>query len=84
MTYINLRVRPVRAIHGYDEHNKAITEEFKDAPVVEKVIALDRILSFTADEVFISVPHGRVQVWAYEESLDSVKSQLANAGLLLK
>ena len=82
--YITLRVRPTRTIHGYDSENRPITEEFKDNTFVEKVIALDRILSFTEDDVFITVPHGRVQVWAYEETLDSVKSQLASAELLLK
>ena len=84
LAYITLRVRPTRTIHGYDSENQPITEEFKDNTFVEKVIALDRILSFTEDDVFITVPHGRVQVWAYEGSLDSVKTQLATAGLLLK
>lgn len=83
LAYISLRVRPTRTIHGYDGDNKPITEDFHGNAVVEKVIALDRILSFTDKEIFITVPHGRVQVWSYEDSLDSVKSRLATAGLLL-
>ncbi len=81
--YISLRVRPTRVIHGYDSENKPVTEDLEGNPVVEKLIALDRILSFTDKEVFITVPHGRVQVWAYEDSLDSVKTRLATAGLLV-
>jgi hypothetical protein len=51
---------------------------------VEKVIAVDRILSFTEDNLYITVPHGRVQTWSYEGSLEMVKDQLAAAGLLLR
>lgn len=84
MKFITLRVRPNKTIHGYDEKNQPIAEEIHEEGFVEKVIAVDRVLSFTEDTLYITVPHGRVQTWDYEGSLESVKSQLAEAGLLRK
>lgn len=84
MKFITLRVRPDRTFHGYDGENAAIWEAVPGSAFVEKVIAVDRILSFTEDTLYITVPHGRVQTWSYEGSLESVKAQLAGAGLLLK
>jgi hypothetical protein len=84
MKFITLRVRPNKTIHGYDKENQPVAEEHPGSGFVEKVIAVDRILSFTEDNLYITVPHGRVQTWSYEGSLESVKSQLAEAGLLRK
>lgn len=81
--FITLRVRPNRTYHGYDSENRPISEEVTGNSFVEKVIAMDRILSVTEDNLYITVPHGRVQTWSYEGSLESVKSKLASAGLLL-
>jgi len=84
MKFITLRVRPNKTIHGNDEKHPPIAEEIHEEGFVEKVIAVDRVLSFTEDTLYITVPHGRVQTWDYEGSLESVKSQLAEAGLLRK
>jgi len=83
MKFITLHVKPDRTYHGYDAENRPITEDVTGNAFVEKVIAVDRILSITEDSVYITVPHGRVQTWSYEGSLESVKSQLKSAGLLL-
>lgn len=82
--FITLRVRPNKTFHGYDDKNQSITEEVDGNEFVEKVIAVDRILSFTEKNLYITVPHGRVQTWDYEGSLENVKSQLVEAGLLRK
>jgi len=50
---------------------------------VEKVIRLDRILSFTDKYIFIECPHNTVQTWEYEGSLEEIKAQLRGVGLLL-
>jgi hypothetical protein len=84
MKFITLRVKPNRTYHGYDGENQPITEDVTGNAFVEKVIAVDRILSVTEDNLYVTVPHGRVQTWSYEGSLESVKSQLKSAGLLLK
>ena len=83
MKFISLRVRPDRTYHGYSADNTAITEEVVGSTFVEKVIAVDRILSITEDYVFITTTHGRVQIWSYEGSLSAVKDRLATAGLLV-
>lgn len=83
MKFITLRVKPNRTYHGYDGDNRSISEEVTGNAFVEKVIAVDRILSVTDDNLYVTVPHGRVQTWSYEGSLESVKSQLKDAGLLL-
>jgi hypothetical protein len=82
--FITLRVRPNKTIHGYDSQNNPVAEDIAGNAFVEKVIAVDRILSFTEDNLYITVPHGRVQTWSYEGSLEDVKTQLAEAGLLRK
>lgn len=84
MKFIALRVRPNRTYHGYDTDNRPISEEVEGNSFVEKVIAVDRILSVTEDNLYITTPHGRVQTWSYEGSLENVKSLLAESGLLLK
>lgn len=82
--FITLRVRPNKTIHGYDSANQPVAEDIPGSAFVEKIIAVDRILSFTEDNLYITVPHGRVQTWSYEGSLENVKSQLSEAGLLNK
>lgn len=83
MKFISLRVQPARTYHGYTDENHLIAEDIVDADFVEKVIAIDRILSITEDYVFITTTHGRVQTWNYEGSLAFVKDRLAGAGLLI-
>lgn len=83
MKFISLRVQPARTYHGYTDDNQLIVDDVADAEFVEKVIAIDRILSITEDYVFITTTHGRVQTWSYEGSLALVKDRLAVAGLLI-
>ena len=83
MKFICLRVRPDRTYHGYSNDNTPVIEDVVGATFVDKVIAIDRILSITADNVFITTPHGRVQTWSYEGTLDEVKQRLDAAGLLI-
>ncbi|HHV67031.1 MAG TPA: hypothetical protein GXX48_05235 [Ochrobactrum intermedium] len=82
MSYISMRIRAVSAVRGYDGDKKLVTElnapDFK-----EKVIKLDRILSFTEDYIFIACPHETVELWEYEGTLEDVKSKLRSVGQLL-
>ncbi|WP_374638741.1 hypothetical protein [Agrobacterium salinitolerans] len=83
MTYFTARIR-ARTVHvGYDEQGELITRPMNKVDYVEKVIRLDRILSFTDDHLFVACPHNTVQVWDYEGDLGTVKSYLKEAGLLL-
>ncbi len=83
MTYFTARIR-ARTVHiGYDENGELISKPMNRNEFVEKVIQLDRILSFTDDHLFVACPHNTVQVWDYEGDLTSVKTYLKEAGLLL-
>lgn len=82
MSYISLRIRAVHAVRGYDGDKKLVTE-LNHAEFMEKVIKLDRILSFTEEYIFIACPHETVELWEYEGSLAEVKSKLQAAGLLV-
>lgn len=81
--YITARIKAEKIYHGYDENRQVIIDDHPPRDFVEKVIKLDRILSFTERYIFIECPHNTVQTWEYEGSLDEIKTQLRDAGLLL-
>lgn len=81
--YITARIRAEKTYHGYDENRQMIVDDNVRDDFVEKVIRLDRILSFTDKYIFIECPHNTVQTWEYEGSLEEIKAQLRGVGLLL-
>ncbi|MCP4565510.1 MAG: hypothetical protein GY873_00625 [Bosea sp.] len=81
--YITARIRAEKTYHGYDENRQMIVDDNVRDDFVEKVIRLDRILSFTDKYIFIECPHNTVQTWEYEGSLEEIKAQLREVGLLL-
>lgn len=83
MKYITARVRPEKVYLGYDENNEIVTEPLPNEDFVEKVIRLDRILSFTENYIFIECPHETVQTWEYEGSLEDIKARLRGAGMMI-
>jgi uncharacterized protein YcgI (DUF1989 family) len=84
MTYFTARIR-ARTVHiGYDQNGDLITRDLNKTEFVEKVIKLDRILSFTDDHLFVACPHNTVQVWDYEGDLKTVKEQLSLRNLLIE
>lgn len=83
MTYFTARIR-ARSVHlGYDAQGQLIKQELPESEFVEKVIKLDRILSFTQDHLFVACPHDTVQVWDYEGDLVDVKQRLIAAGVAM-
>jgi hypothetical protein len=83
MKYITARVRPEKVFLGYDENDEIVTRPMPNKEFVEKVIRIDRILSFTENYIFIECPHETVQTWEYEGSLEDIKSRLRGAGMLI-
>lgn len=83
MKYITARVRPEKVYLGYDEDNQIVASQLSNKEFVEKVIRVDRILSFTESYIFIECPHDTVQTWEYEGSLEDIKSRLRSADLLI-
>lgn len=83
MTYFTAKIR-ARSVHiGYDDQGKIIKQDMPETDFVEKVIKLDRILSFTEDHLFVACPHDTVQVWDYEGNLEDVKKRLLAAGITM-
>jgi hypothetical protein len=81
--YIALKIRAKSVYHGYDEDGKLIIDPVPSADFVEKIIKLDRILSFTEDYIFIECPHDTVQTWEYEGSIDDIQGKLTSIGALI-
>lgn len=83
MKYFTARIR-ARTVHiGYDENGEKIKHNLNKTEFIEKVIQLDRILSFAEDHMFVACPHDTVEVWDYEGDLSMVKEHLKAAGLLI-
>ena len=81
--YFTATIR-AKSIHlGYDSNGEIVKKELSGRNYVEKVIKLDRILSFTDDYIFISCPHDTVEVWEYQGDLSEVKSRLAASGKII-
>lgn len=79
MAYFTAKIR-ARSVHiGYDDQGDLIKRDLPATDFVEKVIQLDRILSFTDDHLFVACPHDTVQVWDYEGDLADVKQRLLKA-----
>lgn len=83
MKYITARVRPHQVYHGYDLERKAVIDDLANEEFVEKVIKIDRILSFTEEYLFIECPHKTVQTWEYEGTLEDIKKRLRGANILI-
>lgn len=81
--YFTARIRARTIIIGYDAEGNRITRPANKAEYVEKVIKLDRILSFTDDHLFVACPHDTVEVWDYEGDLSDVKQFLLERNLLI-
>ncbi|HHV68032.1 MAG TPA: hypothetical protein GXX48_10385 [Ochrobactrum intermedium] len=82
MSYISMSIRAVQVVRGYDG-DKKLTIEIEAPSFKEKVIKLDRILSFTEDYIFIACPHDTVELWEYEGTLADIKAKLQAVGLMV-
>lgn len=74
--FIALKIKAKSVYHGYDEEGSLIVAPVGSTDFVEKVIRIDRILSFTEDYIFIECPHDTVQTWEYEGTLADIKGKL--------
>jgi hypothetical protein len=81
--FIALKIKAKSVYHGYDEEGKLVIEPVGATDFVEKLIKIDRILSFTEDYIFIECPHDTVQTWEYEGALADIKARLASIHALV-
>jgi hypothetical protein len=83
MKFISVRVRAAIVMHGYAEDNTEITEELKDEPFLDKLLAIERIQSISEKYILVSSSHGRIMYWEYEGGMASIKKRLESAGLVV-
>lgn len=81
--FIALKIKAKSVYHGYDEEGKLIVDPVESTDFVEKIIKIDRILSFTEDYIFIECPHETVQTWEYEGTLADIKGKLTSISALV-
>jgi hypothetical protein len=81
--FIALKIKAKSVYHGYDEEGKLNVDPVESTDFVEKIIKIDRILSFTEDYIFIECPHETVQTWEYEGTLADIKSKLASISAIV-
>lgn len=81
--FIALKIKAKSVYHGYDEEGQLIIDPVEAKGFVEKIIKIDRILSFTEDYIFIECPHDTVQTWEYEGSLADIKAKLTSISALV-
>ena len=74
--YVALRLGSYTIHHGYDDNNKPIEEYVKVDDFSEKIVKLDRVLSFTEKTVLISSGFNREIYWEYEGGLETIKRSL--------
>lgn len=81
--YFTAKIK-ARSVHiRYDNDGELVARVLPERDFVEKVIKLDRILSFTEDHLFVACPHDTVEVWEYQGNLTDVKKALQASGKLL-
>jgi len=83
MKFIELEVRTVSIIHGYDVDNIEIVEDVEDEPFVTKLISIDRIQSVSEEYILVTSAHSRVMYWEYNYSMQELATKLKRAGLMI-
>ncbi|MGL4813430.1 MAG: hypothetical protein ACRCXM_16795 [Beijerinckiaceae bacterium] len=81
--FISLKIKAKSVYHGYDESRNLIIDPVPATGFVEKIIKIDRILSFTEDYIFLECPHNTVQTWEYEGSIEDIKEKLKSINMLV-
>lgn len=84
MTFISIRVRGHQVMHGFDADDRERLESVSAGDFVEKVIAVDRLLSATDKTLLVAGAFGRQYYWEYEGGLSVLKERLIRAGLLIE
>ena len=76
--FIEVEVKPSIIVHGYDNENKEIEENFEGTDYMKKILSINRIQSISEDYLLVSSSHGRVMYWEYKGSMEELKRRLLN------
>ncbi|CDF78074.1 conserved hypothetical protein [Formosa agariphila KMM 3901] len=63
-------------IHGFDAHNKEITERVEAEDFTKKIIAISRIKSVSENFILTDYTDGRLVYWEYKEDYETIKKAL--------
>lgn len=83
MKFISIRVRNAKIVHGFTPDNQEIVEDVQDEVFVEKLLAIERLLSVSEKYLLVSSAFGRVLYWEYEGGLTAMRARLQAAGLMI-
>ena len=81
--FLALRVRHDATLHGYDARQQEVVTAAGPGPFVDKLVAIDRIRSVSAEHLLVTGPEGRLLYWAYEGGFEALLQRLRSPGLLL-
>ncbi len=74
--FVELEVKLGLIVHGYDQDNKEIQEEF-----TKKIVALERIQSISEKYILVKSSHDRVMYWEYKDTMEQLKHKLLGIGI---
>lgn len=90
MQFISLKIRSKYLLHGYDENNEPLQQDFsmiKTAKFNEVIIPLSDIASIGNNHITIKEAFNRLGVYEYEhetpEFFDRIKDKLLKAKVLI-
>ena len=80
--FIELLVKRVLTVHGYDASHQEIVQELAHDTPVRKLVPLSRIQSVGEQFVLVSAGFGRHAYWEYEGEYAQLRGGIGAAGLL--
>lgn len=76
--FIELEVKTVIIVHGFDNQNNEIQEHLDETHFTKKIIAIERIKSISEKYLLVTSSHKRIMYWEYKGSMAEVKQKLIN------
>ena len=80
--FIELLIKGVTTLHGYDDRGNEILVESPHSEPVRKLVALSRVQSVGERFLLVNGAFGRQAYWEYVGSYQQVKADIEAAGLL--
>ncbi|MGK0137362.1 MAG: putative deacetylase [Algoriphagus sp.] len=74
--FLEVTVKDHLILHGFDENDKEVLEEFKFDKWSKKLIARERIQSISEKYILMSYAFERFIYWEYKEDYETLKSRL--------
>lgn len=79
VAFIEIEVQNHIVLHGFDKHNKEITEHVKVDNPSKKLISIDRIQSVGPRYILTTYGFDRLIYWEYLGSYEELKAKILEA-----